>query len=150
MSMNTFQRIAEAARKRLPYAVTNALLEFSREILAKMRSDKVSKAELARRMETSPSYITKLLGGQNNFTLETMVKMAWVMDSELQLRIVPKGTSVAAACSGTPHHEGVQMVPIKAQTAVSISARSVPTLVAKAESDQPSTVKTDEQLALAA
>jgi len=80
--------ISKEARKRLPYFETNTLLEFSRGILGTMALKDISKEELAKRMGTSTGTIIKILGGQTKLKLETMVKMAYVMDMELKVEVV--------------------------------------------------------------
>lgn len=51
-------------------------LVFADELLRIMKSQGISRTELARRMDSSPSRITSLLSGTNNFTIETMVRAA--------------------------------------------------------------------------
>src|SRR5688572_27903249 len=45
----------------------------------------ISKRELARRMNVSAPYITKMLSGDENFTLETLLKAAEALHCELVL-----------------------------------------------------------------
>ena len=40
-----------------------------------MEANGVSRGELARRLEVSPAYITKVLRGNVNFTLDSMVRL---------------------------------------------------------------------------
>ena len=51
-------------------------LIFAEELLRIMKSQGISRTELARRMDSSPSRVTSLLSGTNNFTIETMVRAA--------------------------------------------------------------------------
>jgi transcriptional regulator with XRE-family HTH domain len=44
----------------------------------------VTRAELARRLGTSPGHVTRLLSGSSNLTLATMTKMAFVLGMELR------------------------------------------------------------------
>lgn len=39
-----------------------------------MDRSKVTKAELARRMEVSPSYITRIMSGEHNLTIKTLAR----------------------------------------------------------------------------
>jgi transcriptional regulator with XRE-family HTH domain len=59
-----------------------------------MKEQKISRAELARRMGTSRAYITKLLSGDANFTLQTMVKLALAVDGVLHLHISNKDVAI--------------------------------------------------------
>lgn len=53
-----------------------AMLEFTTKLSQAMKLKGISKAELARRMETSQAYITKVFRGDANLTIASMVKLA--------------------------------------------------------------------------
>ena len=53
-----------------------AILEFTTRLSQVMKQKGISKAELARRMETSQAYITKVFRGDTNLTIGSMVKLA--------------------------------------------------------------------------
>ena len=57
------------------------------DVCRRMEEQRVSRAELARRMGTSRAYVTKLLDGSANFTLTTMVKVAMALGGALHLHI---------------------------------------------------------------
>lgn len=52
-----------------------------------MEEQKVSRAELARRLGTSRAYVTKLLGGNANFTLHTMTKVAMALGATVHVHV---------------------------------------------------------------
>ena len=60
-----------------------AIIGFTEAVLERMESAGISKKDLAERMNVSAAYITKLMGGSNNFTLRTMVNIARSLGSEL-------------------------------------------------------------------
>ena len=56
----------------------------------------LTQAELARRMRVSQPFIAKLEAGEtHNFSLETLVKLALAMDSELEVRFHPHHAKAA-------------------------------------------------------
>jgi transcriptional regulator with XRE-family HTH domain len=73
---STFKKLLERAKTRDPFWVETAILEITEEIVARMEADGVSRTELAKRLGKKPSFVTKILRGDNNFTLETLVKVA--------------------------------------------------------------------------
>lgn len=83
----SFARIFAKAKKSLTYHVEGAILEFTEEVCRIMEAQGVTKAELAKRLDCQPAFVTKLLSGQNNFTLETMVKVARALESEIKVHI---------------------------------------------------------------
>ncbi|MBU1188511.1 MAG: helix-turn-helix transcriptional regulator [Gammaproteobacteria bacterium] len=73
-------------RGTLDYELANAEMDFTDSLETLMLRRGVNKSELARRIKTSPAYITKILRGSTNFTLETMVKLVRALDGELHVR----------------------------------------------------------------
>ena len=89
-----YRRLRDRVRSALSYWIGLARMEFTADLDRLMQEDEVSRAELARRIETSQAYITKVLGGTGNFTLETMAKLAQAMDAVLHIRLAREGELV--------------------------------------------------------
>jgi len=96
---STFKNRLEKARQNLQFSVQGVVVGFTEQILARMSALGVTKADFAKRLNASPAYVTKMLRGKANFTIETMVKAAKVLDSELELRICPKNAGDEWFCS---------------------------------------------------
>jgi transcriptional regulator with XRE-family HTH domain len=77
-------------RDTLDYELANVEMDFTDSLEALMQRRGINKSELARRIETSPAYITKILRGSTNFTLETMVKLVRALEGELHVRACAK------------------------------------------------------------
>jgi transcriptional regulator with XRE-family HTH domain len=88
-----FKRLFAKTRKHLAYFVQGAITEFTESLVARMEETNITKTELAHRLKCEPSYITKVLRGGTNFTLETMVKLAVALNSELRVTLGPKVAS---------------------------------------------------------
>ena len=84
MNPNTesFASLLEDARSNDAYFEERAILEFTEQVVAKMHERKISKKELAERMNVSPAFVTKFLSGDNNFTFCLVVKVARALDME--------------------------------------------------------------------
>ena len=89
-TVKRFSKLFEGARKRIEYFIEGAIIEFTESLVSRMEELKVSKSDLAGRLKCKPSYITKVLRGGTNFTLESMVKLATVLECELRIKLVPK------------------------------------------------------------
>lgn len=81
-----FQR----AQASVEYWVSGPITEFAEDIWRLMEEQKVSRAELARRLGTSRAYVTKLLGGNANFTLYTMTKVAMALGAAVHVHVAGK------------------------------------------------------------
>lgn len=91
MSIERYRQLLDRAESSPDYWREAAVIQFTEGLCRRMEEKKISKAELARRMGTSRAYVTRLLGGEANFTLGTMVKLALAVDGSLQVRIAEKG-----------------------------------------------------------
>jgi transcriptional regulator with XRE-family HTH domain len=72
------------------------------EVIAKLMADQnVNKAELARRLNKSRSWVTQLLSGTANLTVRTLAEVAHALDAELKLRAQPPQWKGGAKPLGT-------------------------------------------------
>ena len=60
-------------------------------MVTRMREARVSRSDLARNIGATPAYVSKLLRGATNFTLDTMVKIAHAVDCEFRCHLQPSG-----------------------------------------------------------
>lgn len=87
MTSKRFQRLLEQAREQDDYWIHDAIHEFTEGLHALMARREVNKSELARRMDTSPAYITKVMRGSTNFTLASMVRLVRALNGRLHVRV---------------------------------------------------------------
>lgn len=74
----------------IDYWAEGAVLDFTEDLARVMHENDISRAELAKRVGTSASYITKVFGGNANFTIETMTKLALAVDRLIRIHVAPK------------------------------------------------------------
>ncbi|MBA4386487.1 MAG: hypothetical protein C0404_00820 [Verrucomicrobia bacterium] len=55
---------------------------------------KITRSELARRLNVSPAYITKVLRGHANLSLESLAKLAFALDLKWECILIPKNAQV--------------------------------------------------------
>jgi len=58
---------------------------FTEQVVASMEAQGISRAELAKRLGVSKAFITKLLNGNPNLTIKTMVSLAKTLDCDLSI-----------------------------------------------------------------
>lgn len=86
-ALQRFHRFVQRAESSTDYWVAGPITEFAEDVWRLMEEQKVSRAELARRLGTSRTYVTKLLGGNANFTLHTMTKVAMAFGATLHVHV---------------------------------------------------------------
>jgi transcriptional regulator with XRE-family HTH domain len=85
------QTALNAARKTHEYRAEGVSIEFTNAMVTRMREVGVSRSELARLIKATPAYISKILRGATNFSLDSMVKIANALNCELRLHLQPSG-----------------------------------------------------------
>ena len=88
---------AEAARETHAYRAEGASIRFTEDLVATMKSSGLTRSALADKIGTSPAYITKILKGETNFTLDSMVKIAHALNCELAIGLTPLKSVVPMA-----------------------------------------------------
>ena len=92
--LERWDRMFKEARQTVDYWVEGPIVQFTEDVCVLMDKQGVSRAELARRLGTSRAYITKLLGGDANFTLETMTKVAMALGAAVHVHVAPQDAVV--------------------------------------------------------
>lgn len=88
---DAFDSLFREAEQSEHFWVSQAKLRFTNEMLQKMAFENVNKSELANRLQVSQAQISRLCSGKNNFTIETMVKVARALGYEFIPHFKPKG-----------------------------------------------------------
>ena len=89
MKSDTFDALYAEAETHEEYWVAGMVQEFTEEVVRLMKERRVTRSELARRLGTSPAYVTKILRGNANFTLASMAKLSRALGAELRLQLTP-------------------------------------------------------------
>ncbi len=118
-NLERYRRFFEEAKASPDYWHEFAVIQFTEELSRLMEEKKVSRAELARRIGTSRAYITKLLGGDANFTLMTMVKLAMALGGAVYVHIADQRAYARwqdEMPGAAVHSEGSATSKLKAKT----------------------------------
>ncbi|MBN1424512.1 helix-turn-helix transcriptional regulator [Candidatus Fermentibacteria bacterium] len=75
------------------YHAEIAAIGFTESLCALMAERGVSRAELARRLGTSQAYVTKILRGDANFTLTTMIRLVRALGADLNVSVSPRSAT---------------------------------------------------------
>jgi len=84
-----FQEILNQVKSSESYDKEVLRGEISDQIACLMEAQEITKAELARRLHKSRAYVTKILQGNANFTLDTLVQLARVLGCKYMPVFVP-------------------------------------------------------------
>jgi len=83
-------RLIASARRGHRYKLERAILEFTEQIVARMAAKEITPTTLAERMQVEPPYVSKILRGTSNFTLDSMIKICSAVDAEFCFHVRPR------------------------------------------------------------
>ena len=83
-----FYKALEEAKHHSPYYEEKLLLDVADRIIEEMDRSDISRVELAKRLGVSPAYITKILRGHANLTIESLAKIAFALGKKWECVMV--------------------------------------------------------------
>jgi transcriptional regulator with XRE-family HTH domain len=89
-SAERYRAFLAKAKSSVDYWADGPITQFIEDVWRLMEEQRVSRAELARRLGTSRAYVTKLLGGNANFTLQTMAKVAMALGAQVHVHVADR------------------------------------------------------------
>lgn len=75
----------------MEYRLHTLVLEIGGRVHARLAQLHINQAELARRMQVSRPMVSRLLTGESNFQLRTLLRLADALDLELTVDLAPEG-----------------------------------------------------------
>src|ERR1700688_348829 len=73
MKPRSFSDLYREAERHQDYWVAGAILEFTESVVREMARQRLTRKALAKRLGATPAYVTRILRGEVNFTLATMM-----------------------------------------------------------------------------
>lgn len=80
-----FKDQLEKFKNDIDFKTEGIILELTEKIVEIMDRNKVNRAELANRLGVSNAYITKLLNGNPNLTIKSLVSIASALNCDLEI-----------------------------------------------------------------
>lgn len=97
--MDNLSTRVEKAKKTPEYWAEVAKMDFADNLYSKMEENDVSRADLARLLGVSNAYISKVLNGTINFSIESMSKFAYALGYKIDINFSDKELSCLASDS---------------------------------------------------
>ncbi len=87
MTLKSLDSIIKGIRDSNAIWKQKAKLDFALDIVKLMDRANVSRAALAKRLDVSAPYVTKVLRGDENVSIDTMVRFARALDAHVSIRV---------------------------------------------------------------
>ena len=108
-----FSDLLQRAELSDAFQIDRLKVEISERIYNAMNQQGVSNAELARRLGKSRAYVTKLLRGTTNFTLESLVRIGRALSCEVEFELLPKHAQTKASAASKAVRKSSSKTPTK-------------------------------------
>lgn len=93
MTTKSLQQFIEEAKKADSYWIETAKLEFTFALERQRRQANISYKQIADRLGKSPAYISKVFRGDENLTIESMVKLCRAVEGKFHPEVFKEGSS---------------------------------------------------------
>ncbi len=87
-----WEELFSEVEKTVEYKQESIAIDIGVNVHDRLRELGLKRADLAKKMSVSRSYVSQILGGKPNMTLATIVKLADALRMELQIRLVSRRT----------------------------------------------------------
>lgn len=92
-----FEEEVDRLKDDFDYRLEGYILNFTRQICMLMESKKITRSDLAKRLDVSKAYVTEVLSGKPNLTFESMLKLCDAVGATLENNILDGATSQSAS-----------------------------------------------------
>jgi len=87
-----FKKKIESFEEDFDFRLETLILNITEKICTRMQQKKINRTRLAEKLKVSPPAVTKILNGNSNFTLKTLLSIADALDLELKIDFVDRNT----------------------------------------------------------
>lgn len=130
MSAKTwFQQKLNAVKDSFDFRFETQLFYLTEKICSKMADKGINRTELANRLNVTPPAVTKILKGNSNFTLKTLLMLADALEMDLKIDFEDKSLSRFQIISKTPSIGGLKegnLIGIEELEEILVSSGTIP------------------------
>lgn len=89
-----FDKKLVKASENLAYYKEDLLLNIATRIIDTLESQNMNRVQLAKKMNVTPAYITKILRGHTNLSIESLAKVAFALDLKWECKLIPQNKKI--------------------------------------------------------
>jgi transcriptional regulator with XRE-family HTH domain len=98
-----FEKMLDSVKESFAFRLETTILHLTEQICERMKQKNITRKQLAENLSVSPPAITKILNGNSNFTLRTLLTIADALDLDLTVNFRPKDISAEAQMGSVIH-----------------------------------------------
>lgn len=94
MTIKSYRALVDAAKETDKYWIENAKHDLAFGLHRQIRRSGMSNAELATKLDVKPPYISKVMRGDENLTIESMVKLVRAAGGRLHIQVADQADGI--------------------------------------------------------
>lgn len=107
-----FEKMLDTVKDSFEFRFETIILDITEQIAKRMKERRINRTQLAKALDVSPAAVTKILNGNSNFTLRTLLTIGDALDLDLAIKFRPKETSAEAqrfleTCAAWPEYQNI-------------------------------------------
>lgn len=122
-----YKELKTELEKTVEYKIESTTFKIAIQVYNRLKELGITQKELAERLNVSKSYVSQILKGKTNMTIETMIKLSDVLDLTPEINFIPKVESPVFIFTGKEK-------PIFEKINFSNYSKSMPNVTGSAES----------------
>ena len=91
-----FEKMLDTVKDSFEFRLETIILDITEQISKRMNERQINRTQLAKALDVSPAAVTKILNGNSNFTLKTLLSLGDVLDLDLSINFRPKEIPIEA------------------------------------------------------
>jgi len=85
-----FETMLDTVKDSFQFRLETIILDVTEQISKRMKEKHTNRTQLAKALNVSPAAVTKILNGNSNFTLKTLLSLSDALDLDLAVHFKPK------------------------------------------------------------
>ena len=87
------EKMLDSVKDSFEFRLEKIILDLTEQICKRMQDREITRTQLARNLNVSPAAVTKILNGNSNFTLRTLLSLGDALNLDLGIEFRPKEIS---------------------------------------------------------
>ncbi|HIJ36200.1 MAG TPA: XRE family transcriptional regulator [Deltaproteobacteria bacterium] len=100
-----FKQKLESLKEDFDFRLETLILDITEQICKRMKKKVINRTRLRELLNVSPPAVSKILNGNSNFTLKTLLSMSDALGLDLKIDFVEKSSVSYEACDSHQFHE---------------------------------------------
>jgi transcriptional regulator with XRE-family HTH domain len=88
-STNRWNKLTDEINNTIEYKIESASIDIALQVYKQMQYLNINQSQLAYKLNVSKSYISQILKGKNNLTIETLIKLSEALNMKTEIKFSP-------------------------------------------------------------